>query len=64
MLRGPEKPNAFKESLNPTKQDFAGMVHENLLTNFPITVHDVDIANLGSDLANLRGKTTRAPDHV
>ncbi len=52
---------------NPTEREFAGMVREKLLTNCPITVHDVENANqiFGPDLANLRGKTTRAKlDHV
>ncbi len=52
---------------NPTKREFAGMVHEKPLTNCPITVRNVDNANqiFGPDLANLRGKTTRAkPNHV
>ncbi len=52
---------------NPTKRKFAGMVREKLLTNCPITIRDVENANqiFGPDLANLRGKTTRAkPDHV
>ena len=37
------------------------MVHEQLLTNCPVTVQDVDNANriFGPDLANLREKTTR-----
>ncbi len=52
---------------NPTKREFAGMVREKLLTNCPITVRNVENANqiFGPDLANLRGKITRAkPDHV
>ncbi len=46
---------------NPTEREFAGMVHEQLLTNCPVTVRDVDNANqiFGPDLANLRGKATR-----
>jgi hypothetical protein len=46
---------------NPTEREFAGMVPEQLLTNCPITVCDVDNANriFGPDLANRRGKTTR-----
>ena len=46
---------------NPTKREFAGMVREQLLTNCPVTVRDIDNANriFGPDLANLRGKTTR-----
>jgi hypothetical protein len=45
---------------NPTKREFSGMVCEKPLTNCPITVHNVDKANqiFGTDLANLRGKTT------
>jgi len=37
------------------------MVREQLLTNCPVTVRDIDNANqiFGPDLANLRGKTTR-----
>ncbi len=52
---------------NPTEREFAGPVRENLLTNCPITICNIDKANqiFGSDLANLRGKTTRAkPDRV
>jgi hypothetical protein len=46
---------------NPTEQEFAGMVHEKLITHCPVTVQDVHNANqfFGPDLANLRGKTTR-----
>jgi len=46
---------------NPTQREFAGMVREQLLTNCPVTVRDVDNANqiFGPDLANLRGKMTR-----
>ena len=52
---------------NPTERKFAGMVREQLLTNCPVTVCDVDNANqiFGPDLANLRGKATRTkPDRV
>ncbi len=52
---------------NPTEKEFAGMVHERLLTNCPVTVRDVDNANriFGPDLANLRGKMTRTkPERV
>ncbi len=43
---------------NPTEWEFAGMVHEQLLTNCPVTVRDVDNANqiFGPDVANLREK--------
>jgi hypothetical protein len=46
---------------NPTEREFAGMVCEQLLTNCPVTVCDVDKANqiFGPDVANLRGKTIR-----
>jgi len=46
---------------NPTEREFAGMVHEQLLTNCPVTVRDIDSSNqiFGPDLANLKGKTTR-----
>ncbi len=46
---------------NPTEREFAGMVCEQLLTNCPVTVRDVDNANqiFGPDVANLRGKMTR-----
>jgi hypothetical protein len=46
---------------NPTKREFAGMVREKLITNCPVTVHEVNISYLifGPDLANLWGKTTR-----
>ncbi len=45
---------------NPTEREFAGMVHEQLLTNCPATVNDVDNANriFGPVVANLRGKGT------
>jgi hypothetical protein len=52
---------------NPTEREFAGMAREQLLTNCPVTVRDVDNANqiFGPDVANLRGKTTRTkPDRV
>jgi hypothetical protein len=52
---------------NPTKREFTGMVREKLLTNCPIIVHNADNTNqiFGPNLANLRGKITRAkPDHV
>jgi hypothetical protein len=52
---------------NPTEREFAGMVREQLLTNCPVTVRDVDNANqiFGPDLAKLRGKTTRTkPERV
>ncbi len=54
-------------SANPTKRGFAGMVFEKLLTNCPITVCNIDKANqiFRPNLANLKGKTTRAkPDHI
>ena len=43
---------------DPTEREFAGMVREQLLTDCPVTVRDVDNANqtFGPDLANLRGK--------
>ena len=43
------------------------MVREQLLTNCPVTVRDIDNANpnFGPGLANLRGKTTRTkPERV
>jgi hypothetical protein len=43
------------------------MVREKLITNFPVTVQDVENANriFGPDLANLRGETIRTkPEHV
>ncbi len=52
---------------NPTEREFAGMVGEQLLTNCPATVCDVDNANriFGPDLVNLRGKATRTkPERV
>jgi hypothetical protein len=52
---------------NPTDQECAGMVHEKLIANCPVTVRDIHNANwnFGLDLANLRGKTTRTkPEHV
>ncbi len=46
---------------NPTKREFTRMVREKLITNCPVTVHNVNNASciLGPDLANLRGKTTK-----
>ncbi len=46
---------------NPTEMEFAGMVREQLLTNYPVTISDVDNANqiFGPDVANHRGKMTR-----
>jgi hypothetical protein len=46
---------------NPTKREFARIVHEKCITNCPVTVHNINNANriFGPDLANLRGKTTR-----
>jgi hypothetical protein len=52
---------------NPTKRELAGMVHEKLIANCPVTVQDVHNANriFGPDLANLRGNTTRKKtEHV
>jgi hypothetical protein len=45
---------------NPTEREFVGMVREQLLTNCPVTLRDVDNANriFGPDVANLRGKVT------
>jgi hypothetical protein len=53
--------------VSPTEREFAGMVREQLLTNCPVTVRDVDNANqfFGPDVANLRGKMTKTkPDRV
>ncbi len=46
---------------NPTNKEFKGMVCEQLITNCPVTVQDVENANrtFGPDLANLRGKMIR-----
>jgi hypothetical protein len=52
---------------NPTQKESSGIVHEILLTNCPIIVHNLDNANqiFGPNLANLRGKTTTTKlDHV
>ncbi len=52
---------------NTTKQEFARMVREKLITNCPVTVHEVHNANqiFGLDLANLRGNATMTkPEHV
>ena len=52
---------------NPTKRGFSGMVCEQLLTNCPVTLQDVDNASqiFGPDLANLRGETTTTkPERV
>ncbi len=52
---------------NPTKREFAGKVHEKLITNCPVTVHDINNANriFGPDLANLREKmTSTKPEQV
>ena len=53
--------------VNPTKREFVGMVREQLLTDCPVTMQDVDNANqiFGLDLANLRGKMTRTkPERI
>ncbi len=41
---------------NPTEREFAGMVCEKLITNFPVTVRNVNNANhiFGPNLANLQ----------
>jgi hypothetical protein len=46
---------------NPTKREFAGMVSEKLITNGPVTAHNVNNANciFGPDHANLKRKRTR-----
>ncbi len=46
---------------NPTKREFAGMVHKKLITICPVTVHNINSANhiFGPDLANLSGKMTK-----
>jgi hypothetical protein len=46
---------------NPTEREFTRMVREKLITNCPVTVHDINNANriFVPDLANLRGKMTR-----
>jgi hypothetical protein len=52
---------------NPTERELAGMVHEKLIANCPVTVQDIHNANqnFGPDLANLRGKMTRKKtEHV
>jgi hypothetical protein len=52
---------------NLTKRELAGMVREKLITNCPVTVHNINNANhiFGPDLANLRGKrTTTKPECV
>jgi hypothetical protein len=52
---------------NPTEREFAGMVQKQLLTNCPVTIHDIDNANqiFGPDLANLMRKATRTkPERV
>jgi hypothetical protein len=52
---------------NPTKQEFAEMVCEELIANCPVTVQDVHNANqfFGLDHTNRRGKTARTkPEHV
>ncbi len=42
----------------PTKREFSGMVHEKLITNCPVTVHNINNNNriFGPDISNLRGK--------
>jgi hypothetical protein len=52
---------------NPIERELVGMVHEKLTANCPVTMQEVHNANriFGSDLANLRGKTTRKqPEHI
>ncbi len=51
----------------PTDEEFKGMVREKVITNYPVTVQDIENANriFGPNLANLRGKTIRTkPEHV
>ncbi len=51
---------------NPTEREFAGMVREQLLTNCPVTIRDVDNANriFDPDLANLRGKAQLGQNRI
>jgi hypothetical protein len=52
---------------NPTEREFEGMVREKLIANCPVTVCNIKNAHqiFCTDLANLRGKTTRTkPEHV
>ncbi len=51
---------------NPSERELAGMVHEKLIANCPVTMQNVHNANwiFGPDLANLRGKTTRKQEHI
>ena len=45
----------------PSVQDFKAMLRMNLITNNPITVEDIKIAEqiFGSDIGSLKGKMTR-----
>jgi hypothetical protein len=55
-----------RNDANPTKREFAGMVCEKLLTNFPITIRNIGNANQNCwpKFSNLRDKTTSAkPDN-
>ena len=52
---------------NPSAKDNKGMVRNNLISNCPITSHDVTNARMifGPDLASIRGKTVQqAPEPV
>jgi hypothetical protein len=52
---------------NPTKREYTGILRVKLITNCPVTVHDINNANriLGPNLANIRGKMTRTkPEQV
>ena len=52
---------------SPSQWDFEGMVHGNMVQNFPMTTDDVTDANkiFGSDLVGIQRKTARSiPDKV
>ncbi len=51
---------------NPTEREFVGMVCENLITNCPVTVRDINNAHqfFGPDLANLRARRRGLNQHM
>ena len=46
---------------NPSEKDFKGMVSCNLITNHPVTTHDISNTRtmFGPDLARIRGKAVQ-----
>ena len=52
---------------NPLRWNFEGMVHANLIVNYPVTLENISPAYelFGSNLTELQGKTVQwKPEHV